>query len=109
VMLHGAYEHNLLPEEQLRGWLVAYADVAEDRRHLAMHYGHLVHLNPHDAPHVSGDLLTQFGLALTAEGWQQRLAEFREGGVTEIAFQPAGPDIPRELESFAQLFSRSIG
>ena len=109
VMLHGAYELNLLPEEQLREWMTAYETVAVDRRHLAMHYGHLVHLNPHDAPYVKGDLLTQFGLALTAEGWQNRFTELQKGSVTEIAFQPAGPDIPRELESFAEAFSRSIG
>jgi 5,10-methylenetetrahydromethanopterin reductase len=24
-----------------------------------------------------------------------------EAGVTEVAYQPAGPDIPRELEAFA--------
>src|SRR5262249_41997604 len=107
VMLHGAYEHSLLPEEQLSEWLTAYENVAEDRRHLAMHYGHLVHVNQHDAPYVSGDLLAQFGLALTVEGWQQRFAELQEGGVTEIAFQPAGSDIPRELESYAEAFSRS--
>jgi 5,10-methylenetetrahydromethanopterin reductase len=106
VMLHGAYEHSLLPEEQLREWLAAYDNVAEDRRHLAMHYGHLVHVNAHDAPHVTGDLLRQFDLAPTAEGWQKRLAQLREGGVTEIAYQPAGPDIPRELESFADTFAR---
>ena len=107
-MLHGAYEHSLLPEEQLREWLVAYETVGEDRRHLAMHYGHLVHLNSHDAPHVNGDLLSQFGLALAPEGWQKRFTELREGGATEVAFQPAGPDIPRELESFAEVFSRSM-
>jgi 5,10-methylenetetrahydromethanopterin reductase len=108
VMLHGAFEHSLLPEEQLREWLVAYETVAEDRRHLAMHYGHLVHLNAHDAPHVNGDLLTQFGLVLTPEGWQKRFTELQQGGATEIAFQPAGPDIHRELESFAEVFSRSM-
>src|SRR4051794_9483207 len=35
VMLHFAYEHSLLPEEQLREWLAAYENVPEDRRHLA--------------------------------------------------------------------------
>jgi 5,10-methylenetetrahydromethanopterin reductase len=107
VMLHGAYEYSLLPEEQLSEWLAAYESVVDDHRHLAMHHGHLVHVNQYDAPHVKGDLLTQFGLALAAGGWQKRLTELQEGGVTEIAFQPAGPDIPRELESFAEVFSRS--
>jgi 5,10-methylenetetrahydromethanopterin reductase len=107
VMLHAAYEQRLLPEEQLREWLAAYETVAEDRRHLAMHYGHLVHVNRHDAPHVNGELLTRFDLALPAEGWRRRLAQLQEAGATEIAFQPTGPDIPRELASFAETFSRS--
>src|SRR5262249_33998868 len=107
VMLHGAFEYSLQPEEQMGEWLAAYESVAEDRRHLAMHYRHLVHLNPHGAPFVTGDLLTQVGLASPAEGWQKRVSEFEEAGATEIAFQPAGPDIVRELESFAEVFSRS--
>ena len=37
-----------------------------------------------------------------------RLAKLQEGGATEIAFQPAGPDIPRELASFAEIFARSM-
>ncbi len=57
---------------------------------------------------MTGDLLTQFGLALTPEGWEKRFTELQQGSVTEIAFQPAGPDIPRELESFVDVFSRSM-
>ncbi|MET0323990.1 MAG: hypothetical protein ABW219_02120 [Ilumatobacteraceae bacterium] len=29
-----------------------------------------------------------------------RVAAAADAGVTEIAFQPAGPDIPRELDAF---------
>ena len=32
----------------------------------------------------------------------QQLARFEADGATEIAYQPAGPDIPRELEAFAK-------
>jgi 5,10-methylenetetrahydromethanopterin reductase len=108
MMLHAAYEQGLLPAEQLSEWLASYESVTADRRHLAMHLGHLVHVNPPDAPHVNGDLLTRFDLALTADGWRRKLAQFEQGGATEIAFQPAGPDPPRELEAFAQAFSRSV-
>jgi 5,10-methylenetetrahydromethanopterin reductase len=101
MMLHYAYEHSLLPAEQLQDWLAAYEQVPEDRRHLAMHTGHLVHVNEHDAPAVNGQLLTSFGLASHAAGWRDRLAQLEEAGATEIAFQPAGPDPVRELEAFA--------
>ena len=107
VTLHYAYEHSLLPPEQLSDWLSAYDEVPEDRKHLAMHYGHLVHVNEHDARHVNGELLTNFGLVSTVEGWRDRLAELQAAGSTEIAYQPAGPDIPGELKAFAEAFTQS--
>jgi 5,10-methylenetetrahydromethanopterin reductase len=103
AMLHYAHEYRLLSEEErAREWLAAYQDVPDESRHLAMHYGHGVHVNDHDRPFVTGDLLTGFGLALTDEAWRERLAQMEEAGATEIAFQPAGPDIPGELEALAE-------
>jgi 5,10-methylenetetrahydromethanopterin reductase len=107
VTLHYSHEHSLLPPEQLSDWLSAYERVPEDGRHLAMHYGHLVHVNEHDAPFITGELLTNFGLANTVDGWRDQLAQLQAGGTTEVAFQPAGPDIPRELRAFAEAFARS--
>jgi 5,10-methylenetetrahydromethanopterin reductase len=101
MMFHYGYENSLLPQEQLQDWLAAYADVPAERRHLAMHTGHLVHVNEHDAPLVDGELLVRFGLANRADRWHARLAELAQAGATEIAFQPAGPDPVRELERFA--------
>jgi 5,10-methylenetetrahydromethanopterin reductase len=101
MMLHYAHEHSLLPPEQMQEFLAAYESVPEEHRHLAMHTGHLVHVNEHDGPSVNGELLTGFGLANDAAGWRERLAQLEEAGATEIAFQPAGPDPVRELEAFA--------
>jgi len=42
-------------------------------------------------------------LAATRAAWRERLAEMESQGATEIAYQPAGPDIPRELEAFASV------
>ena len=103
VMLHGSAERGrldtLLPE-QGRQWLAAYDAVPAESRHLAMHYGHLVLVNTHDRPYITGELLTKFGLARSAAGWRERLAQMEEAGATEVAYQPAGPDIARELEAF---------
>lgn len=103
LMLHYSAEYGLLDTllpEQGRQWLSAYEDVPAESRHLAMHYGHLVLVNEHDRPYVTGALLTQLGLALSAAGWRERLAQMEATGATEVAYQPAGPDIARELEAF---------
>src|SRR6266568_4634000 len=49
---------------------------------------------------IAGELLTKFGLAQSAAGWREYLAQVVEAGATEVAYQPAGPDIARELEVF---------
>ena len=84
------------------GWLDAMAAIAEDERHLALHEGHLIDANERDRPLVTGELLAGLGFARDAMGWRSRLTELEAGGATEIAYQPAGPDIPGELERFAE-------
>ena len=104
MYLHYGHEHGgveqLLGEEGARRWLAGYADVPEGRRHLAMHRGHLVHVNDHDRPAVDAALVTRLGLARTPAQWREQLAAMEAAGATEVAFQPAGADIPRELEAF---------
>jgi len=82
-------------------WAAAYETVPARVRHLALHEQHLVAVNPRDRPFVTGELLVQQGLALTRSGWRERLATLASLGATEIAYQPAGPNIARELETFA--------
>lgn len=87
-----------LPNGQ--AWLDAYADVPESERHLAVHELHLIAVNDRDRPFVTPELLGMFGGAYTPAQLQERLAGLAAGGVTEIVYQPAGPDIERELEAF---------
>ena len=100
VQFHYGAEYDSL-DERGREWLSAYEDVPADERHLAMHYGHLVLVHDRDRPFVTGETLSGFGLALSAAGWPEQLAQLEAAGATEIAYQPAGPGIPRELEAFA--------
>ena len=74
----------------------------EHVRHLALHDQHLIAVNERDRPFVTGELLVQNGLALSKAGWRERVAMLESQGATEIAYQPAGPDIPRELRTFAR-------
>ena len=102
VMFHFAMENDrldMLPNG--REWAAAYATVPERVRHLALHEGHLVVVSDRDRPFVTGEMLAQAGLALTRDGWRERIALLESMGATEIAYQPAGPDIARELETFA--------
>jgi 5,10-methylenetetrahydromethanopterin reductase len=107
VVMHFGAEHGLLdellPDGLGRQWLAAYDGVPAAERHLAMHRGHLAVVNEHDRPFVAGELLAGGGLALPRAAWRERLAELEGAGATEIAYQPAGPDIPRELEAFAAM------
>jgi 5,10-methylenetetrahydromethanopterin reductase len=87
-----------LPDGQ--AWLDAYADVAVAERHLAIHELHLIGVNDRDRPFVTPDLIAMFGGAYTPAQLRERLAGLGAAGVTEIVYQPAGPDIERELEAF---------
>ena len=104
VMYHFFYE-NGRPIEMLPGgteWLKAYADIPVDVRHLAIHDLHLIGVNERDKAFVTPEIISSIGGAFTASELRDRLAAMEAGGVTEVAYQPAGPDIPRELESFAK-------
>jgi 5,10-methylenetetrahydromethanopterin reductase len=102
VAFHGELEHHrlgLIPHGE--EWAAAYNTVPAHVRHLALHDQHLIAINERDRPFVTGELLVQLGLALTRTGWRERVAMLESQGVTEVAYQPAGPDITRELEAFA--------
>lgn len=102
VRLHFALENRIL-ETVPRGeeWAEVYDAVPERVRHLALHDQHLIAVNERDRPFVTGELLAREGLALTKADWHDRVALLESQGATEIAYQPAGPQIPRELEAFA--------
>ena len=75
-------------------WLAALEAIPEDERHLALHEGHLIEPNERDRLVVTGETLVSFGLARPAQAWRDRIAVLEAAGATEVAYQPAGPDIP---------------
>jgi 5,10-methylenetetrahydromethanopterin reductase len=83
-------------------WLAAIESLPGDDRHLATHEGHLVHLTKRDRAAVSegAELLAAFTLTGTPDSLRNRVADLTDAGVTEIVYQPAGEDIPGELERF---------
>ena len=71
------------------------------RLHLAIHDRHLIAVNDRDRPFVTPETLAATGAVFRPAEIRERLAAMAANGMTEIAYQPAGPDIPRELEAFA--------
>lgn len=102
---HGAYEFNT-PLSELPGgaeWQAVVERTAPEERHLAVHVQHCVGLNEADqaAWDAGGHaMLGQATVSGTADQVAERLGELAAGGVTELVFQPCGPDIRRELETF---------
>jgi 5,10-methylenetetrahydromethanopterin reductase len=104
VALHAMYERGADFSRIPGGaeWVMDIERVPAAERHLAVHDRHLISLTERDAKVVNGAMLQQFGLARTRDEWREHLARLESLGITEIAYQPAGPDIPGELQRFAE-------
>jgi 5,10-methylenetetrahydromethanopterin reductase len=105
VIYHGTYEASPAAVDNLPGgaaWRAEVEKIPEDVRHLAVHEGHLVEVSALDRRHIAPELgaLTLSG---TEEQLRERLKQLEAAGLTEILYQPCGPDIPRELEAFAEM------
>jgi 5,10-methylenetetrahydromethanopterin reductase len=106
LLYHGLYERAGVAVDAFpggEGWRKAVEEFPEDERHLAIHAGHLVQANPRDEPYVADliPLASSMALTGTAEQVAEKIAGLAEQGITEIAYQPAGSGIERELEVFA--------
>jgi 5,10-methylenetetrahydromethanopterin reductase len=106
VVYHGAYERGGADVvDQLpggRSWREAVESVSPERRHLVVHEGHLSRMTDRDRAAVRAgiDLLPQLSFTGTAAQLRDRVVDLQLAGVTEVAYQPAGGDIPGELERF---------
>jgi 5,10-methylenetetrahydromethanopterin reductase len=104
VTLHAMYERGADFSALPGGveWKAEIDSLSENERHLAVHDLHLIGLTPRDAKVVDGVMLLRSGLARTASQWRDAIAQLESTGITEIAYQPASPDIPGELRRFAE-------
>ena len=102
---HGAYEFGGRLEELPGGaaWQAVVERTPPEERHLAVHEQHCVGLNAADqaAWEAGGHvMLEQATMTGTADQLRGRLGALADQGVTELVFQPCGPDVRRELEAF---------
>jgi 5,10-methylenetetrahydromethanopterin reductase len=83
-------------------WLAAIDALPAPGRHLATHEGHLVRLTDRDRAALTegADLLATFTLTGKPAELRERIATLAAAGVTEVVYQPAGEDIPGELQRF---------
>jgi 5,10-methylenetetrahydromethanopterin reductase len=103
VVIHAMYERagaeavRALPGGSI--WIDAIEAIPSAERHLVTHEGHMVRLTAVDEEAVSlaAHLLPQFTFSGTAAQLRERAAEYAAAGVTELVYQPAGPDVVGEL------------
>ena len=84
-------------------WLEVIERTPRSRRHLAVHDGHTVFMNRADEAAWEGGahtLLKGTTVTGTAEEVRDYVRAQHKDGATEIMYQPAGPDIRRELSAF---------
>jgi len=86
-----------------REWRAAVEAVEPPWRHLAIHDGHLIALSQRDQALLTraAPLLASWTMTGMQADIGARLRALTEAGITEIAYQPMGADIPRELVAFA--------
>jgi 5,10-methylenetetrahydromethanopterin reductase len=83
-------------------WLEVIDARPDDERHLGVHVGHCIHLNEADRAAwavTGGALLPTTTVTGTADEVKARIDDLGGKGVTEVVFQPCGPDTRRELEA----------
>jgi 5,10-methylenetetrahydromethanopterin reductase len=102
---HAAYEFGgdatTLPGGQ--AWLDAIDAHPRAQRHFAVHDQHLTGLNAADAAAWdagSWQAITSTTVTGTPGRIRDTLSAYARDGITEIVYQPTGPDIPGELERF---------
>jgi len=85
-------------------WCAAIETVDPELRHLAIHAGHLVRPNAADEVLLqhAGHLLPAWTTTGPPAEVRARLDALPAAGIAEVAYQPMGPDIPRELIAFAR-------
>ncbi len=106
VGLHAMYEWAPAVLDAMPGgpeWKAQIDAVPEARRHLELHDLHLVGITGRDRPFITADAMAN--VAFTSGQLADRIAGWQAAGITEVAFQPAGPDIAGELERFAGAFA----
>lgn len=87
-----------MPEAE--GYAAAMEQFDERRRHLELYRGHLMQPNDIDRRFLTAEVIRRGTMTGTATEIATILRRLEDAGASAVLYQPAGPDIPRELEAF---------
>lgn len=79
-----------------------------DRRHLFAWSQHVTGVTPEEATILTPETVRQLTFTGSPEELRKRLDALEAAGATEAIYQVAGPDIPGDLEAFANMASERI-
>ena len=90
-------------------WVDRIQAVSPSERHLAVHDGHLIRLSAIDRETIPREVVPEMTVTGTPDEVRIKLDAIAASGLTEIAYQPQGPDIARELEAFMAVARTTVG
>ena len=85
------------------GYSAKIATFPPDRRLLELHRSHLVEMTELDRQFVTERVMRQGTMTGTRSEMRDALKRFESTGAAKFIYSPFGPDIPRELEAFAEV------
>jgi 5,10-methylenetetrahydromethanopterin reductase len=101
LALHLGEYGPLAGTDEVRGYTAWLASIPEERRHIETHRAHLIGVTPQERPFLTPKVIETSTTTGTPEQVRRRIEQIERSGATSITYQPAGPDISRELRAFA--------
>lgn len=100
LALHLGEYGPLAGTKESAGHTAAIAEVDQRRRHLELNRGHLMEPNAIDRRFLTGEVIRRGSTSGTALEIAAILRRIEEAGANAVMYQPAGPNIARELNAF---------
>jgi 5,10-methylenetetrahydromethanopterin reductase len=102
-MLHRGASGPAAGTPEVRAYEEHIQQVPDQRRHIETHRGHLIEIQPVERSLITPELIRRTTFTGPSEEVRQRLRNLAAAGAEAVLYQPAGPEIPRRLESFARV------
>ena len=100
LALHMGQYGPLAGMDEAAGYAEAIAAIDERRRHLELYRGHLIEPNATDRRFLTAEVIRRGTMTGTPLEIAATLRNLEGAGAAAVLYQPAGPDIPRELRAF---------